>query len=198
MLFFLLLLLIRWIAVCRIIFVIIVNSATLCYCRSSRRMSERCVRCVFALKYFKSHIIANRSIYMFTHRVLWHFIARTLPLSLALSLIMCVCDSFGGRRERAKENWKQSKELTMSLCVYSRNKRCSCTLHVIFAGWMFFSSASLFLFRFHVSAFRTCTFVSFVFPLSLLPHSFCTVLFIFFSARRSAFSRMYASGSLQS
>lgn len=34
-------------------------------------------------EYFKSHIIANRSICMFTHRVLWHFIARTFYLSLA-------------------------------------------------------------------------------------------------------------------
>lgn len=41
---------------------------------------------MFALEYFKSHIIANRSIYMFTHRVLWHFIARTVSISLAFAI----------------------------------------------------------------------------------------------------------------
>lgn len=145
------LLLIRWIAVCSIILLLLsilrlcaivdVAAVIVAYVVNICIVFCACMsECLFALKYFKSHIIANRSIYMFTHRVLWHFIASTY--SFSLSLVVCVRDSFGGRCEWAKESWKQSKELTMSMC------RKACTLHVILPAECSFLIFRLFMFLF--------------------------------------------------
>lgn len=126
---------------------------------------------------------------MFTHRVLWHFIACAYSLSHRMRS-QSNCGQCG-------QNERQNKrELTMRMYNKCGKKRFSCTLHVILPAECSFHlrllrSLSLFIFRSSppliLVVYMSCVYFSSSFFITLFLFNFlhCFVYFLFLARRFS-------------